>query len=78
MIVLILPTGIAAVVALALALVLSYWGAYRRRAVVNEKSQWQEECERALQAADGSMCEHHGAWQMPFDPRDTSKDRQVR
>lgn len=54
------------------------WGAYRRRIVANEKSQWQEEFDRALQAADGPMSERRGAWQKPFDAVDTSKDRQVR
>lgn len=54
------------------------WGAYVRRIVANEKFQWQEEFDRALQAADGPMGEHRGAWQKPFDALGTSKDRQVR
>lgn len=53
-------------------------GAYRRRIVANEKSQWQEEFDRALQATGGPMSEHLGAWQKPFDALDKSKDRQVR
>jgi hypothetical protein len=28
------------------------WGAYRRRYVANEKSQWQEEFDRALRAVE--------------------------
>lgn len=67
------------------------WGAYRRRIVANEKSQWQEEFDRALQASEygrlhgrgvhasfETMSEHLGTWQRPFNALDTSKDRQVR